>query len=104
MKKSLYSVRDNITFDFEQPIMFSSDLDCLRAVSSQVSNEKIKFERGNVDFDPSVQHASRSLYLIGEFDVNTGEITSTSPHLLCVLSDAPALYQKLMVEFNPSEN
>lgn len=104
MKKFLYSVRDNITFDYEQPIMFASDLDCIRAVSSQISNEKIKFERGNVDFDPSIQHASRSLYLIGEFNTSTGDLIPLEPHLLCVLSDAPTLYQKMMVEFSPSND
>lgn len=105
MKKNLYAIRDNLTFTYEQPFVFETDLTCLRAVSGQISQEKISFEKKEINFDPALQHATRSLYHVGFFDEQTGIIepfnseNSDTVRLICVLSDAPNLYQKLLTEF-----
>lgn len=102
MKKRVYAIRDNLSFDFEAPVVYSTDLDCLRSLSTQVSSEIIKFEKGQIDFDPKLQHASRSLYAIGYYYPASGSIEGFTPELVCVVSDAPNLYKKMMVEFHPN--
>lgn len=99
MRKTLYSIRDNLTFDYDNPIVYSSDLDCLRSVTTQIASDKLRFEKGQIDFDPSPQHATRSIYSIGYFYPESGVVEEFEPKLLCVVSDAPNLFQKLMVEF-----
>lgn len=99
MKKVLYSIRDNLTFEFELPVCYNTELECLRALAVQVGSEKIKFEKGQIDFDPTIQHASRSLYAIGYYYSDKGIIEGFEPQLICVISDAPNLYQKLLLDF-----
>lgn len=99
MKKQIYSIRDDLTFEFESPFIVFSELDCLRAVSSQVTTELNKYEKGIIDFDPSIQHSTRSLFHIGEFDSASGSITCSEPKVICKLSDAINYYQKLLTDF-----
>ena len=36
MKKQLYSIKDDLSFDFEPPFSAVTDVACLRMVSSQI--------------------------------------------------------------------
>lgn len=101
MKKVLYAIRDNLTFDYEMPVCYTGDLECLRALSTQVGSEKIRFEKGQIDFDPTIQHGTRSLYAIGYYYPQSGTIEGFEPKLICVISDSPNLYQKMLLEFHP---
>lgn len=101
MKKVLYAIRDNLTFDYEMPVCYTGDLECLRALATQVGSEKLKFEQGKIDFDPSIQHGTRSLYAIGYYFPMSGTIEAFEPKLVCVISDAPNLYKKMLLEFHP---
>lgn len=96
MKKMLYSVRDDLSFDFEAPFPAATDVACLRMVSSQVNNEINQYNRGTIDYDPKPQHSTRSLYYVGEFDCDTGNITAVSPVFICKLCDAENTYQSFL--------
>lgn len=98
-KKVIYSVRDNLTFEYGLPLVYSSEIDCLRSVCSQISSDKAKFEKGLISFDPDVQLSSTSLFAIGYFYEN-GVIEGFEPQQICVMSDAPNFYQKLLTDFN----
>lgn len=98
-KKFIYSVRDNLTFEYGLPLVYASEIDCLRAVCSQISSDKTKFEKGLISYDPDVQLSSTSLFSVGYFYEN-GTIEGFEPKLVCIMSDAPNLYQKLLTEFN----
>lgn len=98
MKKLLFSVKDDLSFDFEPPFSSPTDVSCLRMVSSQVQSEVNQFNRGTIEYDPKPQHATRSLYYIGEFDCHTGKILSDNPVFICKLCDAENTYQSLLAK------
>lgn len=93
MKKLLYCVRDDLSLDFESPFSAATDVSCLRMVSSQVQNEINQYNRGTIDYDPRPQHSTRSLYYVGLFDCDTGEILPDKPAFICKLSDSESTYQ-----------
>ena len=99
MKKLLYSVRDDLSFEFGDILQFSSELTALRAVSQQVSSDITLFESGEIKFDPDVQHKTRSLFYLGAFEDGLF-IPSDKPVFICTLSDSVNYYNKLLSEFN----
>lgn len=96
MKKMLYSVRDDLSFDFEPPFSAPTDVSCLRMVSSQVNNEISQYNRGTIEYDPRPQHSTRSLYYVGSFDCDTGDIFPEKPVFICKLCDSETVYQSLL--------
>ena len=77
MKKQLYSIKDDLSFDFEPPFSAITDVACLRMVSSQIQSEINSFNRGTVEYDPKPQHSTRSLYYVG-----TNQPCSTSKQVV----------------------
>lgn len=99
MKRLLYSIRDDLSFDFESPFSAATDVACLRMVSSQVMNEINQYNRGTIDYDPKPQHSTRSLYYIGELDSDTGVLyPASSPLFICKLCDSEATYQSYLTK------
>lgn len=98
MKKQLYSIKDDLSFDFEPPFAAVTDVACLRMVSSQIQSEINSFNRGTVEYDPKPQHSTRSLYYVGSFDTDTGAILSDGPIFICKLCDAENTYQSLLAK------
>ena len=41
MKKQLYSIKDDLSFDFEPPFSAVTDVACLRMVSPQIQSESV---------------------------------------------------------------
>lgn len=96
MKKLLYSVKDDLSFDFEPPFSASTDVSCLRMVSTQVQTEIKQYNSGTIDYDPKPQHSTRSLYYVGLFDCLSGDIIPEKPAFVCKLCDAEATYQSYL--------
>ena len=93
MKKMLYSIRDDLSFDYEPPFSAPTDVSCLRMVSSQVQSEINQFNRGTIEYDPRPQHSTRSLFYVGLFDCISGELTPEKPTFICKLCDSETTYQ-----------
>lgn len=98
MRKLLYSIRDDLSFEFETPFSSSTDVACLRMVSSQIQSEINQFNRGTIEYDPKPQHSTRSLYYVGLFNCETGEIIVEKPTFICKLCDAENTYQSLLAK------
>lgn len=98
MKKRIYAVKDRLSLTIEQPFTTESDLTCLRMVSSQVQSELSQFEKGIINYNPSVQHATRELLCLGEIDDNGFLYPNSEPLFVCRIDEAPQLYQKFLTE------
>lgn len=96
MTKMLYSIRDDLSFDFEPPFSAATDVSCLRMVSSQIQSEINQFSRGTIEYDPRPQHSTRSLYYVGLFNCDTGELLPEKPTFVCKLCDAESTYQSYL--------
>lgn len=99
MKKLLYCIKDDLSFEFEPPFSASTEVSCLRMVSSQVNSEINQFNRGSIEYDPKPQHSTRSLYYVGSFD-SDGTLDPDIPKFICKLSDAEKTYQSMLSQFS----
>lgn len=99
MKKLLYCIKDDLSFEFEPPFASSTDVSCLRMVSSQVNSEINQFNRGSIEYDPKPQHSTRSLYFVGTF-YSDGKIEPIAPVFICKLSDAEKTYQTYLTHLS----
>lgn len=105
MRKKLYAIRDDLTFEFDPPVCCFSDVDFLRMCSNAVSTSKKSFEAGDLDFDPDIMNSSRSAYFIGDYeDGKVYPLSPDGPIFICKLSDCVNYYQKLLVEFGKDDN
>lgn len=80
MKKTICSVYDIKTKEFDQPFAVRHLADAIREFQIIAKNPQTKWGKNPEDF---------SLYAIGEFDDESGQLLSSSPHTL--LSQAQTL-------------
>ncbi len=99
MRKSVYAVKDIVSMDFESPFVATSDLDVMRLVSTQIEAENSKYEKGLIDYNPKLQHDSRALYYLCDYENGIFINIPESPVRIGLLSELPQLYQNTLTEY-----
>nr|QJB19187.1 MAG: nonstructural protein [Microvirus sp.] len=81
MKSLIVAVRDQKSVTFTQPVTVPTKGMALRSWGDQLSDP------ANANQEQAKHPEDFSLWIIGEFDDNTGEITPQKPEQLAVASD-----------------
>lgn len=81
MKTVLVAVRDQKTVNFTQPVAVASRAAAVRSWGDQLNDPN------NANQDQAKHPEDFSLWFLGEYDDNTGEITPAKPEQMAVASD-----------------
>lgn len=92
MKTRIYTMRDAAVQGFERPVMFRTDAEAIRAVDQTLKTGNSHLNQSPADY---------SLWYVGEFDGETGEIKPVSPE--CVLTSQSMVNMAEIVERNGND-